>query len=218
MALHTPVYRLVGRRARLERIATALGDPLIEELPIPLAISSYDLTTGQATAIVSGRLVDAVERSIAVPLFFPPCRHGDGVWCDAGPWESVPVSLARRLSPEPVIGSWVDIPKPGFLTRRPVAALLHRAALQLGRAASPGRLTARSYLALLAERYAEPVHFEEPELLVRPRLGLTPAWQFTRVRHMAAIGYRDTQLALADAGLAGPAEASVQDRGERRAA
>jgi NTE family protein len=221
VARRTPVYRLVGHRARLalfdprpvlERIAVALGDPMIEDLPTPLAISAYDLAVGRMTAITSGRLVDAVERSIAVPLFFPPCSDGNGaVWCDAGPWESVPVSLARALAPDPVVGVWVDIPKPAVFTRRPVAAVLHRAARRLGMSARAGRLTARSYLALLAERWAEPVVSEEPDLMIRPRLGLTPAWHFTRVRHVSAIGYRDGRLALAEAGLLGGADASVHE-------
>src|SRR3990170_1916377 len=61
--------------------------------------------------LTSGRLVDALEVSIAVPLFFPPHRDSDGVWCDAGPWEGIPVSLAREWDPAlPVVGVLADIP------------------------------------------------------------------------------------------------------------
>ncbi|MGH2456302.1 MAG: patatin-like phospholipase family protein [Candidatus Limnocylindria bacterium] len=227
VARRTPVYRLVGHRARmalfdprpvLERLAGALGDPRLEDLPIPLAVSAYDLVSGRAVAITTGRLVDAVERSIAVPLFFPACRDADGIWCDAGPWEAVPVSLARGLSPDPVIGVWVDVPKPALLTRRPVAALLRAAALRLAPGGPIRRLTARRYLALLAERWADPVHEEAPDLLIRPRLGMTPAWHFTRVHRMASLGYRDAVAALAAAGLAARAEASVRERGAVHAA
>ncbi|HYM52758.1 MAG TPA: patatin-like phospholipase family protein, partial [Candidatus Dormibacteraeota bacterium] len=98
LASRTAVYRLVGRGARfalfdprplLEQLANALGDPQIEDLPTPLAISAYDLVAGRPTAITSGRLVDAIERSMAVPFFFPPLPAADAVWCDAGPWEAV---------------------------------------------------------------------------------------------------------------------------------
>jgi NTE family protein len=214
MARQTAVYRLVGRRARfalfdprpvLERLAEALGDPLIEELPTPLAVSAYDLVAGRAAAITSGRLVDAIERSMAVPLFFPPLRTAQEVWCDAGPWEAVPVSLARAWSDEPVIGVWVDVPKPALLAQRPVAALLRGASSRFGVGLAGDPLTARRYLALLAARWAEPVHAEPPELLIRPRLGFVPAWDFTRVGPMAARGYRDARIALAQAGLDRPA-------------
>jgi NTE family protein len=210
MARQTAVYSLVGRRARfalfdprpvLERLAEALGDPMIEDLPTPLAISSYDLVAGRPTAILSGRLVDAIERSMAVPFFFPPLRTRQEVWCDAGPWEAVPVSLARAWSDEPVIGVWVDVPKPALLARRPVAAFLRGASGRFGVGAAGDPLTARRYLALLAARWAEPVHEEAPDLLIRPRLGFVPAWDFTRVGPMAARGYRDAKSALAGAGL-----------------
>ena len=212
MARQTAVYRLVGRRARfalfdprplLERLAEALGDPLIEELPTPLAVSAYDLVAGRPTAITSGRLVDAIERSMAVPFFFPPLCTSEEVWCDAGPWEAVPVSLARAWSTEPVIGVWVDVPKPALLARRPVAALLRRASTRFGVGLGGDPLTARRYLALLAARWAEPVHEEAPDLLIRPRLGFVPAWDFTRVGPMVARGYRDARATLAQAGVSG---------------
>jgi NTE family protein len=210
MARRTAVYRLVGRGARfalfdprplLERLAVTLGDPLIEELPTPLAISAYDLVAGRPTAITAGRLVDAIERSMAVPLFFPPLRAGEGVWCDAGPWEAVPVSLARAWSDEPVIGVWVDVPKPALLARRPLATLLRGTSARFGLGTAGDPLSARRYLALLAARWSEPVHEEPPDLLIRPRLGFVPAWDFARVGPMVARGYRDARSTLAQEGL-----------------
>lgn len=210
-ARRTPVYRLVGRRARhalfdprplLERLAVALGDPLIEDLPVPLAVSAYDLFSGRPVAITSGRVIAAVERAIAVPLFFPPCPDGEHLWCDAGPWEAVPVSLARRLAPsDPVIGVWVDTAKPGFLSQPPVAGAMRRLAMRLGSGRPGHRLGARSYLGVLAARLGEPVVTEPPDLLIRPRLGLTPAWHFSRVSEMSRRGYRDAMAALRAAGL-----------------
>jgi NTE family protein len=215
VARRTPVYRLVGRHARhalfdprpvLERLAAQLGDPRIEELPVPLAVTAYDLASGKTEAITRGPVVEAIERAIAVPLFFPACPDGEHLWCDAGPWEAVPVSVARRLAPEdPVIGVWVDAPKPAFLALRPVAAAMRSLAFRLGAAPGVAPLPARGYLALLARRMAEPVLTEPPELLIRPRLGLMPAWHFSRVREMSRLGYRDARVALEAAGLWQPA-------------
>lgn len=210
ISVYRMVYRMVGRRASfalfdprplLERLQPVLGDPLIEELPLPLAVAAFDLVAGRPAAITSGRLLDALERSIAVPLFFPPTATDGGVWCDAGPWEAVPVSLARSFSDAPVIGVWIDIPKPGFLATPPVAALLRRLGGRLGTGDPADGLTARRYLALLATRWADPVHAEAPDLLIRPRLGLTPSWHFARVGRMVELGYRDAQAALLQAGL-----------------
>jgi NTE family protein len=202
------VYRVVGKRARfalfdpepvLARIDGALGSPRIEDLPGRLAVTAYDLVGGRPTAITSGPLVEALRRSIAVPLFFPPRHDADGVWCDAGPWESVPVTIARRLSPNPVIGVWVDVPKPAFMASRPVATLL-RGAARLTRG-EPQQLTARRYFSLLTQRWADPVVADPPDLLIRPRLGLSSALRFSQVAQASAIGYRDAKTALQEVGL-----------------
>ncbi len=189
---------LFDPRPVLEHIARELGDPLIEDLPTPLGITAYDLVAGRPRLITQGRLVDALEISIAVPLFFPPRRDRDGVWCDAGPWEGIPVSLARAWDPGlPVIGVLADIPKPAFLASRPGAAVLRAASSRLGVGATQDRLTARRYLALLTNRWADPVVREPPDLLIAPRLGWMNALQFGRIGPAVAIGERDARLALA---------------------
>jgi predicted acylesterase/phospholipase RssA len=194
---------LFDPRPLLELLANDLGDPLIEELRVPLGVSTFDLVSGRPRLITSGRLVDAIEMSIAVPLFFPPRRNADGIWCDAGPWEGVPVTLARAWAPDdPVIGVLVDIPKPAFLARPLSAAFLRAAAARLGTATPAERLTARRYLGLLTARWADPVVVEPPDLLIAPRLGFTNALQFGRVGPVVAIGERDAREALAAIGLA----------------
>lgn len=206
-AARAQMHRLMRRRGRLalfdprqvlEHIARELGDPNIEDLSTPLGITAYDLVAGRPRLITSGRLVDALEVSIAVPLFFPPRRDPDGVWCDAGPWEGIPVTLARAWDPSlPVIGVLADIPKPAFLASRPGAAFLHAASSRLGVGAGSDRLTARRYLALLTNRWADPVVHEPPDLLIAPRLGRMNALQFGRIAPAVAIGERDARLALA---------------------
>lgn len=211
MARRTPVYRLIGRRSRyalfdsrpvLERMCHDLGNPRLEDLPIPMAITAYDLVTGTTTAIRDGELLEALTRSIAVPLFFAPTHDGAAVWCDAGPWEAVPVSVARALWPElPVVGVRVDAPKPSILGSPLGARFLRAVAGRLGSAGEA--LTARRYLSLLAARWAEPVHEEPADLLISPRLGLTTAWQFSRIGPMVERGERDATLALREASVLG---------------
>jgi NTE family protein len=210
-AHRTPVYRHMRRPGRLalfdarpllERTAAELGDPLIEDLPIPLGITTFDLVTGQPRLLTTGRLVDALERSIAVPFFLPPRRDASGVWCDAGPWEGVPVTLARAWDPErPVVGVLADIPKPAFLAGPIGARLLRRTSARLARQVRGDRLTAIRYLSLLTLRWADPVVVEPPDLLITPPLGRMNALQFGRVAPAAAIGERATLEALATIGL-----------------
>ena len=210
-ARRTSVYRHMRRPGRLalfdargllEVMVRELGDPLIEELPTPLGVTTYDLVAGRPRLITSGRLVDALEVSIAVPFFLPPRRDRDGVWTDAGPWEGIPVSQARAWAPDlPVVGVLADIPKPGFLSSRIGATVLRRAAGRLAGATPGERLTARRYLSLVAQRWADPVVVEPPDLLIAPRLGRMNALQFGRIGPAIAIGERDALAALATIGL-----------------
>ena len=210
-ARRTSVYRHMRRpgrlalfdaRALLERMVRVLGDPRIEELPKPLGVTTYDLVTGRPRLITSGPLVDALEMSIAVPFFLPPRRLPDGVWCDAGPWEGVPVTLARAWAPDlPVVGVLADIPKPAFLASPMGAAILRRASARLASPNGDQRLTARRYLSLLTARWADPVVNEPPDLLIAPRLGRMNALQFGRVGQAVAIGERDARAALATIGM-----------------
>jgi NTE family protein len=193
---------LFDPRPILDRLAADLGDPRIEDLPIPLGISTFDLVTGRPRLITTGRLIDALEKSIAVPLFFPPRRDAEGIWCDAGPWEGVPVSLARAWAPNsPVIGVVVAGTKPAFLIYGPSAAFLRATSLRLGTATPAQRLTARRYLGLLAARWTDPVVVEAPDLMIAPRLGKANALHFGHIAELAAIGERDASLALAGLGL-----------------
>jgi NTE family protein len=210
-ARRTPVYRHLRRPGRLalfdarpllERTVAELGDPRIEELPIPLGITTYDLVAGRPRLVTSGPLLEALEVSIAVPFFLPPRRDLAGVWCDAGPWEGVPVTLSRAWDPaRPVVGVLADIPKPAFLASRIGASLLRRASSRLGSRVVGERLTARRYLSLLTLRWADPVVATPPDVLIVPPLGRMNALQFGRVDHAITVGERATADALATIGL-----------------
>jgi len=209
-ARRTSLYRHMRRPGRLalfdarellDRMVGDLGIERIEELRLPLGITTYDLVTGRPRLITSGPLADALEMSIAVPLFLPPRRDSAGVWCDAGPWEGIPVTLSRAWAPEaPVIGVLADVPKPAFLASRIGAAALRRASARLAPRNGSERLTARRYLSLLTARWAEPVVAEPPDLLIEPRLGRMNALRFGRIDEAIAIGERDTLAALATIG------------------
>lgn len=193
-------FALFDPRPLLDWLARDLGDPSIEDLPTPLGVTTYDLVAGRPRLITQGRLVDALEVSIAVPFFFPPRRDAQGIWCDAGPWEGVPVSQARAWDPDrPVVGVLADIPKPGFLASRIGALALRAASARLGVGTAADRLTARRYLALLTARWAEPVVVEPPDVLIAPKLGRMNALQFGRIGPAVAVGERDAHIALAAA-------------------
>jgi NTE family protein len=94
--------------ARMERwLVSVIGDLTFSDLHLPFAAATTDLDTGQKVILDSGRLAPAVRASCSIPGIIDPVEMdgrllGDGVLVD-----SVPISLARRLGADYVIG--VDI-------------------------------------------------------------------------------------------------------------
>jgi len=85
------------------RLADALGDTLIESLPIRFAAIATELNTGHEVWLTRGRLVDALGASYALPGIFPPALIGGRWLVDGALVNPVPVSAARALDARLVI-------------------------------------------------------------------------------------------------------------------
>jgi NTE family protein len=76
-----------------------VGDKLLEELPIPMAMTGVDLETGEKVVIDRGRVLDAIQATIAIPGILPPKLIDGRLIIDGGVIDPVPVALARSLAP-----------------------------------------------------------------------------------------------------------------------
>lgn len=102
---------LLGLEGVAEVLLELVGEKYFEELPIPLAVTAVDLNTGQEIVLHSGRVLDAVLATIALPGIFPPRQIGEHVLIDGGVSNPVPVGVARWLRPGlPVIASVLSAP------------------------------------------------------------------------------------------------------------
>ncbi len=102
---------LLGLEGVAEVLLELIGEKYFEELPIPLAVTAVDLNTGQEIVLHSGRVLDAVLATIALPGIFPPRQIGEHVLIDGGVSNPVPVGVARWLRPGlPVIASVLSAP------------------------------------------------------------------------------------------------------------
>ena len=66
----------------------------IEDAQTDLRIVATDLETGEAVALGSGSVVQAVLASSALPGLFPPVRIGDRLYVDGGIADNVPIAPA----------------------------------------------------------------------------------------------------------------------------
>lgn len=87
----------------MEALARHVENPELTELPTPFAAVATDLGTGREIWLRSGKMLEAVRASIALPGLFTPA-YQDGRWLvDGGLVNPVPVSLCRAMGADLVI-------------------------------------------------------------------------------------------------------------------
>lgn len=104
-ALTTPA--LMRDNVLREAVDYLIPDIDISETAIPLSIVTADLLSGHRVVLEKGPLREAVMASTAIPGFFPPVQWGDGLLCDIGVLDSLPVTVAKSYASDLVIG--VDV-------------------------------------------------------------------------------------------------------------
>jgi NTE family protein len=87
------------------KLEAALGQTLIEDLPVKFASVGTEVRTGHEIWLTHGRLVEAMRASYALPGIFSPVLIGDRWLVDGALVNPVPVSAARALGAEIVIAA-----------------------------------------------------------------------------------------------------------------
>jgi NTE family protein len=99
---------LAGVTRLLEKM---IGDCTFQDLKLPCVLTAVDLKSGREVLLSTGRLVDAMLATIAMPGVFP-ARYVDGLeLVDGGTLDPVPVAPARMLAPRlPVVAVVLTLP------------------------------------------------------------------------------------------------------------
>jgi NTE family protein len=98
--------------ARLEKwLISTIGDITFDQLKIPFAAMTTDLSTGEAFAIRSGRLAPAVRASCSVPGIVSPVEIGGRLLGDGSISDTVPVRILRDMGADIVIAVDVFAPE-----------------------------------------------------------------------------------------------------------
>ena len=113
-------------------IEGALAVRQFEELAVPFECVATSLTTGMAHWFSSGRLVDPILASAALPAVFPPVTINGDRYIDGGVVDNVPISRALALGAHRVVVFHVgNIARRRPEPRRPLDVLVH--AFSIGR-------------------------------------------------------------------------------------
>jgi NTE family protein len=127
-----PAFSLLRGATARRLMEEAFGDRRIEELPLRFFCASCDLTQRELVVHRSGRIVDAVYPSMAIPGVFPPMATSDGrLLVDGGVLDNLPVATMARSGEGPVIA--VDVTGGMGRFQRPQRPGLARAARRFRR-------------------------------------------------------------------------------------
>jgi NTE family protein len=96
---------LIGGDKLAAQLEAAMGQTLIEDLPLKFASVATEVRTGHEIWLTHGRIVDAMRASYALPGIFAPVLVGDRWLVDGALVNPVPVSAARALGAEIVIAA-----------------------------------------------------------------------------------------------------------------
>jgi NTE family protein len=96
-------FGLVDDRLILERLETAFGKHTFEDARIPLYLTATDFHTGEQMVFSSGRLVDAIRASIAIPYVFQPWSVDGRLFVDGFLTDPMPVGVAIKHGADVIV-------------------------------------------------------------------------------------------------------------------
>ncbi len=101
---------LVDGQKLFDRLHQAFGNQTFADTHFPLRIVSTDLISGDPIIHDTGRVVDAIRASIAIPLLFPPVELGDRLLVDGAVSNPLPVDVAIKEGAEIVLAMGFEVP------------------------------------------------------------------------------------------------------------
>jgi NTE family protein len=215
---------LIGGSKLAAQLEAALGQTLIEELPLKFASVATEVRTGHEIWLTHGRLVDAMRASYALPGIFAPMLVGDRWLVDGALVNPVPVSAARALGAEIVIaanlssdvfGHSTTIFSHGSKPDAPEEPVIEVSAPKkgLGKFFSPERTVKREFFGgagrpgistvmvdafnIMQDRITRArLAGDPPDLLISPRVGQIGWFDFHRADDLIAHGARAAERAI----------------------
>jgi NTE family protein len=122
MEVPVPRSGIISSEKIADYLRQRIGDPNIEDLPIPFSAVATDLTSGQEVWLRQGSLIEAIRASISMPGMFTPCFRDGRLLVDGGLINPIPVSLCRSMGANTVIAvnPNTDVKIQYELTKEPV--------------------------------------------------------------------------------------------------
>ncbi len=214
---------LIGGDKLAAQLEAAIGETLIEDLPLKFATVATEVRTGHEIWLTHGRMVDAMRASYALPGIFSPVLAGDRWLVDGALVNPVPVSAARALGAEIVIAANLSsdiFTHSTTIYSHGASAAAQEAAVELpppkrglGKFFSPERTVKREFFGsggrpgissvmidafnIMQDRITRArLAGDPPDLLISPRVGQIGWFDFHRADDLIAHGARAAERAI----------------------
>ncbi|MCF8564404.1 patatin-like phospholipase family protein [Alicyclobacillus tolerans] len=149
----------------------------IEQADKPLAIVATELMSKSLVVFRTGLIADAVRASISIPGVFVPFVTPEGIFVDGGVLERVPVSAAKSLGADVVIG--VDV---GYPQRNSVPETMLDVVMQS--------------IDIMQETVYTQRGGDDADVLLRPDLAQIGTSHFQKAAQAIALGYEAALAAM----------------------
>jgi NTE family protein len=217
---------LIGGTKLAAQLEAAMGQNMIEDLPVKFATIATEVRTGHEIWLTHGRIVDAMRASYALPGIFAPVLVGDRWLVDGALVNPVPVSAARAFGAEIVIAAnlssdvfahsttvYAHGPIPEAVTSTPEVLDPSPPKRGFGKLFSPERTMKREFFGsggrpgistvmvdafnIMQDRITRArLAGDPPDLLISPRVGQIGWFDFHRADDLIAHGARAAERAI----------------------
>ncbi|MBI9049501.1 MAG: patatin-like phospholipase family protein [Anaerolineaceae bacterium] len=169
---------ILGLAGLEKELLKTIGDIEFSDLQIPFGCTAVEIENAQEYIFTSGKVIDAVMATIAVPGIFPPKVIGDFAFVDGSILDPVPVALARWLAPHlpiiavcltPAPAGWAHMPPlinpPANPFTKPILDQFSK--LRISRAFNIFSRSMETTARMLAELKMQ---IDHPDIILRPKV------------------------------------------------
>jgi NTE family protein len=106
----TELSSLIDDNVMYERLKSVFGEKTFNETQFPLHIVATELYTGERVVISTGKILDAIRASIAIPMIFSPWKIGEQLLVDGAVCDPLPIDVAIQQGSDVIAAVGFEMP------------------------------------------------------------------------------------------------------------
>ena len=106
----TEASSLIDDNIMYERLKSVFGEKSFKNTSFPLHIVATEFYTGERVVISSGKILDAIRASIAIPMIFSPWKIGEQLLVDGAVCDPLPIDVAIQQGSDVIAAVGFEMP------------------------------------------------------------------------------------------------------------